>query len=159
MEMAEIIASLRRALELGCKTAEDHCKLGRALYDAGVSYPDTVGAGCKEDGTLALRRACEIWAEDLNVHNKLGEALLQSEDFPGAIQAFERTLELDGTDAFALRSVGIAHANAGDLDASIAALKRALALDAKDAAATGLLREALAAWAAEQKQEKKAAAQ
>ena len=62
-------------------------------------------------------------------YTNLGSAYRRQGNLDGAIEAYQKAIELDPDDAEAYFNLGVAYRNQGKLDESIQAYKRAIELD------------------------------
>jgi Flp pilus assembly protein TadD len=94
---------LRRAVELGCASAEAELNLGvllsrKALWRAAVPH---------------FRRSIELEGEHPTAYLCLGEALNCTDDLSGALSAFEKAQDLDPNNQRALRGLGVVYDRLG----------------------------------------------
>ncbi|HKQ20105.1 MAG TPA: protein kinase [Candidatus Eisenbacteria bacterium] len=127
------LVSFRRALALDPKSAAAH-----------HWFADLLSAVGKVDEAIAEAKEAR-WIDPLNLIVNVGYGLhlFYGRRYEEAIEAQERTLELDPTFVPALRSLGGALEQAGRIDEAIATYERALALPG-EFSAKGLLAHAYA---------------
>ncbi|NUB12918.1 FkbM family methyltransferase [Azospirillum brasilense] len=87
-----------------------------------------------------FRRAAALLPEDAEMRFQLATALLESNRFEAAVDAYHQTLSLDPAGGFTLHNLGIASTRSGRMEEALTVLRRAARLDPGHIA----VREALA---------------
>ncbi len=127
-EGAELVGNCKKAI---CSA---HLSMGKDLYNA----KDFAGAIAAFEKTKEVAKAygeAEIAAEAADLvgqtnalkYNTDGRDAMKAKDYPAAIAAFKKVLELDPTNGATAVQLGQAYMRAGQLDESIAALEIAKA--------------------------------
>ena len=89
--------------------------------------------GSLDEALFAHERLVIIAPQSDSAHYELGHTLLMARRPDDAIEAFERTLDLNRWNITAHRGLASAHAKLGDIKAAVDALERAIALRPKRA--------------------------
>jgi Flp pilus assembly protein TadD len=129
---AEAEASLRRAIEVDPAYWNSYAALGTFLFDRGRT----------EEAEAALRKVTDLVPTSANAWSNLGAAAQLRGDMPTAVQAFEKSLQLEPSkDAYS--NLASVQYYAGSFAESVGNYERALALGEHDQTIRGNLADAL----------------
>jgi predicted Zn-dependent protease len=124
-------AELPAGGELGEERYQRHLARTRELEPAYTAYEEGRAALGEGDAELAMQKAdaaLATFSGEANFHALKGDVYLERENYPAAIDAYSKAVDLRGSFFYYPLQRGLVHKRLGDLDAAVRDLERSSAL-------------------------------